>query len=244
MPLFRLTAHSLFLSHPFPHFVTVSYPRAVFGSSFSRAGLGSSCPIVVICSRPVIRLALTRPARRLVPSTSGAWRSHPHRVVRSLWGKQAGRRGDAIRSLRLAGASRGERLVPHSLCSSRRAARVAGSRAGRVSWRADGVSKQAGSVSPPSSRLCPLGEHQFDIRIPRGSHHPPGSPCLSSVNWRARAGSSRRLVSPGRLVLRLPSRAVFVSSSVSFFVSSAHPLGAVFLTHFVRPSPLSSCGSP
>ena len=80
---------------------------------------GFACPIVVICPRLVSSSPLSRPARRLVRAWSMAWRSHPYRVVRSLWAsKQDGGRAGPCRPCRP--------CRPHGLGPHRRASRPIG----------------------------------------------------------------------------------------------------------------------
>lgn len=94
-------------------------------------------------------------------------------------GKQAGRVGDAIRIRSCSRPGVVSRLACRLVRRGRGAERfpiVVRAIMGQASKRGRVLVGYA-----RSSRLCPFGEHQFDIWIPQGSHHPPGSPCLSPV---------------------------------------------------------------
>lgn len=156
--------------------------RAVFGSSFSRAvsdPLASSSSFV-----PRVRLPHRRhlsPARVVIASLSSRPSSRPgveHGVAKSsvscrplVVDKQAGwRTSGAVSSM----SSMSSMSSARARSSSPGVSSHRSERAGRCHLCRGQVSRRrrvlAGCAG--ASRLCPLEEHQFDIWMSQGSHHP------------------------------------------------------------------------
>lgn len=181
MPLPRYRSFAIPVSSV-PCIVAASYSAPFSSAHFP-------CPPLILlpyrCHSPSLRAVIVLASSRSASCSSEgvAWRCHPI-VSSARVGNQA---GGAMSFMSSVLSSR--RCVSWWAFLSCPACRLVRRGVGRsVSRRHagdNGASRQAGGRVlvgyARSSRLCPFYEHQFDIWIPQGSHHPLGSPCLSPV---------------------------------------------------------------
>lgn len=181
--LCRSLAHRSFaiLVSSVPCIVAASYSAPFSSAHFP-------CPPLILlpyrCHSPSPRAVIVLASSR---SSVSFGEEHGGAMSSDYVGKQAGRVGDAIR-IRSCPPSRRCVSWRSFFISSRSSSRASGPWGGAFPVVVRAIMWQAGRRGrvlvgyARSPRLCPFYEHQFDIWIPQGSHHPLGSPCLSPVN--------------------------------------------------------------